>query len=71
MTSISDEGLPHLLALNGLQILSLHHTRVTDQSVEYLAQLKSLRSLDIKWTYLTLDGVLKLRAALPGCEIRD
>jgi hypothetical protein len=66
---VTDSGLHHLLALEDLKVLGLAENPVTDKAVEHLSQLEGLRALDLQGTLITRQGVLRLRAALPGCAI--
>jgi len=77
-TKVTDAGLKHLLALTGLQWLSLNHTQVTDAGLEYLKGLTNLQDLLLAGTQVTdaglghLKGLTKLqRLDLTGTPVTD
>ena len=70
-TQVTDNGLEHLRHLSQLQKLWLGKTSVSDGGVEHLVRLKRLRELDLSGTRITATGLATLRAALPGCEIKN
>jgi hypothetical protein len=54
--------------LRALEILWLCRSRITDASVEILAQFSSLRELNVNCTEITPQGMAELRRALPACR---
>jgi hypothetical protein len=68
----SDDDLKHLRGFRRLQKLDLSDApNLSDAGLEALAGLTSLTELILpNASRLTLPGVAKLRAALPGCAIR-
>lgn len=54
---------------HNLESLSLIDTGVTDASLEYLAELKNLRSLSSRGTLISQTGLHKLRQAVPGIRL--
>lgn len=68
-TAITDQGLAELAGHQNLESLSLSGTKITDASVASLVQLPRLKQLWLQRTAITSDGVRKLMAALPDCEI--
>ncbi len=68
-TAISDVSLEHLAGLQRLQILELHNTQITDEGVHLLARIRGLRQVSVSSTLVTREGAIKLRKALPHCEI--
>jgi hypothetical protein len=60
---------PHLEQLPNLKWFNLKGTRITDDGLETLSQLKQLRSLIVTDTGVTAKGVERARKELPGCEI--
>jgi predicted RecB family endonuclease len=52
-----------------LKNLDLTRTRVSDQSIEYLAQLKSLSKLTIRRCKITEAGKIELERLRPDVEI--
>jgi hypothetical protein len=51
--------------------LKASDTNITDESISILSQLTSLRRLDISGTKITEEGIRKLQAALPDCQITN
>ena len=66
---VTDSKLPNLQELGKLRVLGLAQNPVTDRSVDDLSRFNGLRALDIQGTLITRQGVVRLRAALPGCAI--
>ena len=50
-------------------MLSLSGTPVTDASLKYVAQLRSLTQVNLNATRVTQAGVKELQAALPKTQI--
>lgn len=70
-TGISDGDLKHLGDLSQLTILELSdNPRITDEGLQHLASLKSLRRLYLVFTNVTNEGVAQLQAELPDCYIQ-
>ena len=69
-TAIPSRALEALKPLPKLARLNLQGCRrVRDDAVAVLAGFKQLRALDVKDSGLSEQGVTKLRAALPDCQI--
>lgn len=68
-TSITDKGLKYLQSVTMLQDLQLNNTQITDKGLLVLERLNNLVTLAITGTSTTLNGVTKLRAALPDVEL--
>ena len=47
----------------------MEHTEITDNGLEKLQTLKSLRSLYLSGTSVTAEGVAKFKQALPNCQV--
>jgi hypothetical protein len=78
-TSVTDASLIHITGLQNLAELSLQGSgfqngeaisEITDKAVKHLVKLKGLRSLNIKSTRISAEGVKQLEAALPDCKIQ-
>jgi len=61
-TSITDDGLHHLAAIESLEDLDLSSTAITDAGLKELRSLKNLRSLALKRTAVTEAGLSELQA---------
>lgn len=69
-TNLSAAGLQPLTGLAKLEKLILHKcTRVNDDAIGTLAQMKSLKWLDVEGTAITEAGAAILQAALPSLRI--
>lgn len=67
-----DEALRQLVRHADLYQLSLVGSkRVTDGAVAALATAKHLKRLHLRQTAITAEGIARLRAALPECEIKE
>ncbi len=72
-TDVTDNGLARLEGVTQLKYLCIGGAaKVTDAGLEHLYGLKQLRRVElvVVGTDLTDEGVRKLRAALPLCEIQ-
>ncbi len=68
---LSDAGLAHLAAIEGLERLWLMGPTFTDAGIDHLGKLKFLRVLAV-WTPNISDaGLKRLRELLPVCAITD
>lgn len=68
-TAVTDQGLRHLSRLRELESLSLVGTQVSDAGLSEVASMPKLKRLMLNHTAVTDEGYLRLRAALPECEI--
>jgi hypothetical protein len=68
-TGISGPGLDGLRSCAALHTLELHHTRIDDASIPYLARLTQLANLNLTGTAITDAGLAQLRRSLPNCNI--
>ena len=53
-----------------LEELRLHNPQVTDIGLDHLKDLASLKKLGLYNTQISDAGVMKIRQALPECEVR-
>ena len=70
LASVSDDILPVLYAFADLKKLDLSGSGITDRSIKYLKQLRTLEELEIDGTLVSQAGCSELRQALPNCRIR-
>jgi mono/diheme cytochrome c family protein len=68
-TKVGNAGVALLAGLPALESLNLFGTAIDDQSIDSLVKMRALKKLYIGNTKFTKDGLDKLRAGLPGCEI--
>ena len=66
---IDASAIGHLTQLPELRYLCLAMAHVADDDVLQLARLKKLEILDVSGTKMTIDGLCRLQAALPSCEL--
>jgi hypothetical protein len=68
--AFTDRGLAHLTKLNHLKDLwiDMGPTDITDEGLAYLEKLQALEVLAINDTHATLEGVDKLKRAIPGLK---
>ena len=69
-SGVTDGGLAELAPLKNLANLELaNNDDISDEGIEYLKSFKSLKRLTLFGTRVTKNGIERLRAALPDCEI--
>jgi len=69
-TELSAKGLASIGAFPKLEVLSLYKAaKVSDEAVPLLAQVKTLKWVDLSGTAVTKAGLQQLRAANPGCTV--
>lgn len=69
-TSLTDGDIQTLSALKSLKHLNIATTKISDDCVDTLIEFPSLKVLVIQGTAITAEGVTRLRAGLPNCEVR-
>ncbi|MEA3365955.1 MAG: tetratricopeptide repeat protein, partial [Candidatus Hydrogenedentes bacterium] len=52
-----------------LKYLDLSQSEITNDMVEYLAELRQLQTMDVRGTGLTQAGIRRLREWLPNCKV--
>ena len=68
---VTDTGIAHLAALQSIESLGIHWTRITGDTLRLLSKMPHLAFLDI-WGCAGVDAasIDALENALPGCEVR-
>ena len=66
---IDDTAADHVAAIPTLEFLLLNGTSITDAGLAKLSTLTKLKSLNVFGTKVTEEGVKKLAAAIPQCQI--
>lgn len=67
---IEDSALLYLGQLAGIVELSISESNVSDAAIEHLSELYlHLKRLDVSQTDISLQGLSRLRSALPGCAV--
>ncbi|MFO0809810.1 MAG: hypothetical protein U0746_14405 [Gemmataceae bacterium] len=69
-TAVTDAGLERLKAIPRLAEFGLASTAVTDAGLPHLTVMRSLQIVDLQNTLVSADGLRRLKAALPGCQIK-
>lgn len=69
-SKLSDVEIVNLAGLTNLDTLVLSETAVTDVSVDTLVGLSKLKRLIVTQTGISSEGVQKLQAALPECQVQ-
>ncbi len=71
-TAVRDSDLVALTNMHNLHELVLHDTGITDQGLEILAQIKSLRKLNLQSVNgITTGGLARFKKALPQCQVES
>ena len=66
---VVDRDLQSIGKLPGLQWLVLDHTQITDEGLEHLRDLQTLRKIYIRGTHVSAEGLVRLKSALPRLTI--
>lgn len=69
-TGVTDDGLAILSGFGSLTHLELDRTQVTDEGLEHLSEMKQLIRVYLRGTRVTPEGVGRLKAAIPGVDVR-
>ena len=70
-TNVTDAGLASLALLPRLEKLSLRNcAKISDRAIDRLKQFKSLKSIDLRDTSFTAEGIKRLRKLLPKVQLR-
>jgi len=69
-TELDDDRLARLRVNPTFEELHLSDTDITDASIPYLAQWKSLKLLNLDDTFVSPDGLRRLQLALPTTQVR-
>lgn len=67
--TIEDDALPYVGQLAGISELSISESNVSDAAIEHLPRLRNLKRLNVSKTNISLQGLSRLRSALPNCEV--
>ncbi|NQU23252.1 MAG: hypothetical protein HQ567_18385 [Candidatus Nealsonbacteria bacterium] len=67
--SFKDDDLVHLKNPKNLRVLWFCNQKMTDAGLEHLVEIKTLKHLYVDAPNVTREGIKKLKAALPDCEI--
>jgi|GEM_PF-2581941 len=66
---MTDNDIKVIASLSRLQRLSLRGMPITDAVVNQLARFQNLKHLDVRETQISTQGLARLKAALPSCEV--
>ena len=69
LSALAGPSLEALEKLPQLRDLSLQRCRIDDSAVPTLNGLKALKTLDLRGTRLTDEGLKQIRSALSGCRV--
>jgi eukaryotic-like serine/threonine-protein kinase len=68
-SNVGDPAISALLEMDKLSTLDLAGSQVSDASIPTLSRLIGLKWLELTGTAVTDDGLVRLKKALPGCNI--
>lgn len=68
-SQVQDADLTNMKDLLYLVHVEFVGSPITDVSIEHLTKVTSLRSMDLSFSQITDEGMLKLRKSLPDCRI--
>lgn len=66
---VTDSGLVSIPGLKALEALDLVRTKVADEGLDTLGKVSTLKQVDLSGSPVTNDGLLRLKKALPDCNI--
>ena len=69
-SKFQDRWLAHLAGMDALRELFLPSSTIGDEGLIHLRKLSSLKTVDLRATRVTQDGVDKLKQAMPGLKVR-
>ncbi len=69
LARINDDVARRMANLSGLKRLELTVGALGDREMSYIATIKTLEFLDLSGTPISDDGLARLKAALPNCQI--
>jgi hypothetical protein len=68
---VSDNGPARLAELKSLQVFQLYTDQaITDQGLEKLERLTNLKVLEVAARGVTENGISRLKAVLPNCDVQ-
>jgi len=70
-TALTDAGLVHLKAFPNLESVGIGAPAVSDIGLKIVAELKTLKWVNLRHTKTTAEGVKGLHRALPECHIES
>jgi hypothetical protein len=68
-TKVTDSGLESVKGSSHLKQLILMGTDITDNGLESIRDLGQLERLELSGTHVTAEGIMRLKSALPNCNI--
>jgi hypothetical protein len=68
-SSVTNAGIENIARLKHLRGLRIGSPQVSDAAIGHLSSIRSLDHLNLLGTSVTQDGIRRLRAALPHCDI--
>jgi hypothetical protein len=69
VTTLDSKQLAPLRALTELRSIGLDFTNADDQSVDWLVELRELKHINLAHTYISKDGVRRLRREIRGINV--
>jgi hypothetical protein len=64
-----DGAVNHLSQMRSMKKLTLYGLQITDEGLRQLSQLRQLEELGVEKTNVTADGIRRIKAQLPKCQI--
>jgi hypothetical protein len=68
-TGFSDIGVSHLPNLPSLSVLKINGAPISDECIDDLAKIQTLKTLELVDTSISKNGLAKLRKLLPNCRV--
>lgn len=70
VTPLFSKQLAPLRELKELRSIGLDFTNADDQSIDWLAELRQLKHVNLAHTYISKEGVRRLRREIPGISVQ-
>ena len=68
-SNVFGADLKCMLTFTQIKVLDFSGTQVTDQQVELVMQVKTLKQLDLSRTAVSKSMIEQIKVALPECEV--
>jgi hypothetical protein len=68
-SGLDDVMVKHLATLTELESLNISVGQITDAGLSELRVLKKLKSIDVRRTLITAEGVAEFKKAVPDCQV--
>jgi len=68
-TQVTSAGMKEVARCPKVWLLALRDTAIDDAAIEYFLKIKTLKSLELKGSKISPEGLKRLQVGLPGCKV--